>query len=268
MRDAWLGGLAVLRHEPTEKRVRALLGDRAVIDSTRAVLVWEPRRVVPSYAVPAGDIDAELVPAAGRPETGEHPLLHPGIPFAVHSAGGEPLTLRAGGQVREEAAFRLGDPDLSGYVLLDFRAFDRWYEEDEELIAHPRDPYHRVDVRHGSRAVRVQRDGRLLAESTRPTLVFETHLPTRFYLPRADIRAELLPSDRITYCPYKGRASYWSVPGRADIAWTYQQPLPDAVQLAGLVAFFDELVDVTVDGVPRPRPDTAVSTAVLDETGI
>jgi uncharacterized protein (DUF427 family) len=125
-----------------------------------------------------------------------------------------------------------------------------------------------VDIRPSSRHVRIELDGRPLADSGHPTLVFETGLPTRFYLPAADVRADLVPSERRTYCAYKGEATYWSVAGHADLAWTYRDPLPDAGRLAGLIAFFDELVDVVVDGVSRARPGGALSEAILDESGV
>jgi uncharacterized protein (DUF427 family) len=192
-------------------------------------------------------------------------VLHPGIPFSVHSTAGEPLSVRSGDNLREHAAFRPADPELNQHVILDFRAFDAWYEEDDRLFGHVRNPYHRVDIRPSSRHVRVELDGRLLAESTRPVLVFETGLPTRFYLPREDIRAELAPSRRKTYCAYKGEASYWTPEQRRDLVWSYLEPLPDAAQLKGLVAFFDELVDLTVDGVRRERPDTPFAKALVTE---
>ena len=249
-----------LRYEPVERRVRA----GGVVDTTRAVLVWEPRRVVPTYAVPEEDIAAKLSPApAGDSEAAG--VLHPRIPFAVHTAAGEPLTIGD----RDGAGFRLADEALAGYVELDFKAFDDWYEEDEPIEGHPRDPYHRVDVRQTARSVRIELAGDVVAESTRAHLLFETNLPTRFYLPREDVRAELHPSDRRTYCPYKGRASYWSVDAggrrRPDIAWSYEQPLPDMTQIAGLVAFWDERVDVFLDGERRSRPGGAIADALRDE---
>jgi uncharacterized protein (DUF427 family) len=152
--EAMRDRLQDLRHEPTERRVRATLGGEAVADTVGAVLVWEPRRVVPSYAVPAADLRAELAPAAALADQGA-PILHPRIPFGVHSSPGETFDLRAAGQTRERAAFRSTDPDLAGHVVLDFFAFDAWHEEDEELVGHPRDPFHRIDIRAGSRHVRI-----------------------------------------------------------------------------------------------------------------
>jgi uncharacterized protein (DUF427 family) len=272
MRNLLMGGLGELRHEPTARRIRAVLDGGTVVDTTQAMLVWEPRRVVPSYAVPAGDIAADLLPAdaaatdaadnigARMPELSGRPVLDPSIPFAVHTAEGRGADLTAGRQSRAGAAFYPADPDLAGYVVLDFSAFDAWYEEDELNVAHPRDPFHRVDVLPSSRHVRVELDGHVLADSSRPALLFETMLPTRYYLPRDDIRAELTPSRTRTYCAYKGQASYWSaaVGDRVvpDIAWTYQQPLHDATQVRGLVAFFNERLDVIVDGERLERPIT------------
>jgi uncharacterized protein (DUF427 family) len=270
-RDALVGALGGLRHEPTEKRVRARRGDAEVVDSTRALLVWEPRRIVPSYAVPVEDVRATLAPAAGE-ESSDAEVLHPGIAFGAHSTEGESLDLELAGETLRAAAFRPADPDLAGHLILDYNAFDGWYEEDEPILGHPRDPFHRVDIRRSSRHVRIERDGRLYAESSEPTLVFETNLPLRFYLPPGDLRAEARPSARRTRCAYKGEASYrsfeLSTGARADLAWTYEDPLPDAAALTGLVAFFDELVDVVLDGERRERPRTQFGRGIIEEAGV
>jgi uncharacterized protein (DUF427 family) len=256
-----------LRYEPIERRVRGNIGAEAIVDSARAVLVWEPRRVCPSYAVPADDIRAELseAPATDGEVDG---VLHPGIRFSVHTTAGKPVSI----EDRVGAGFRLSDDDLAGYVELDFDAFDEWYEEDERIAGHPRDPFHRVDVHQSARPVRIELDGDVVAETTRARLVSETQLPMRFYLPREDVRVELHPSSARSYCPYKGKASYWSVDagGRRheDLGWTYERPLPDAVALAGLVAFWDEQVDVFLDGERRERPGGAISEALRDEFGV
>jgi len=261
-----------LRYEPTAKRIRAMLGGDTVVDTTRAVLAWEPRRIVPSYAVPVEDVRGGLA-AAGTADAGgadgmgvrvpdltARPVLDPSVPFAAHSTAGDVVDVRGGGQVRPGAGFRPADPDLAGYVVLDFGAFDAWYEEDERNVSHPRDPFHRVDVLASSRRVSLELDGKALARSSRPMLLFETMLPTRYYLPREDIQAELIPSDTRTYCAYKGQASYWSVPAGgdllADIAWAYEDPLHDALNVRGLVAFFTERVDLVLDGERLERPIT------------
>jgi uncharacterized protein (DUF427 family) len=251
-----------LRYEPIERRVRATLDGRTVVDSTRAVLVWEPRRVTPIYAVPAEDIDATLSPA---PATGDDVpgVLHPRIPFAVHSADGEPLTVGD----RSGAGFRFADDDLAGYVELDFAAFE-WYEEDERIHGHPRDPFHRVDVRRTSRPVRIEIDGDVVAETTAARLLYETSLPMRFYIPREDVRG-LRPGDFSSYCPYKGRASYWSLDAggrtRENACWSYEDPVPERSDIAGLVSFWNENVDIYLDGELHGRPTGALAAALRDE---
>jgi uncharacterized protein (DUF427 family) len=265
-------GMGELRYEPTAKRVRATLGGATAVDSTRAVLVWEPRRIVPSYAVPAADVHGELVPSAAPTTDGElaagsplpdvfaRPVLDPSVPFSAHTTAGEAVDIRANGEISLGAGLRLADPDLAGYVVLDFPAFDGWSEEDEPIVGHPRDPFHRIDVLASSRHIRLELDGQVLAESSRPMLLFETMLPVRYYLPREDVRAELVPSDTHTYCAYKGQASYWSASAGGalvpDLAWTYREPLTDASRVGGLVAFFNERVDVVLDGQRSERPVT------------
>jgi uncharacterized protein (DUF427 family) len=253
--------LGSLRYEPTEKRIRAKAGDATVVDTTRALLVWEPKRVVPSYAVPATNIAAEIVAGGdGAAEPAQPPMLagrpvyDPSVPFAVHTTPGEPVTV--GGA----EGFRPADPELAGYVVLDFKGFDAWYEEDERNLSHPRDPFHRIDIVHSSRHVKVDVDGETLAESSRPYLLFETGLPVRYYLPPEDVRTDrLAPSDTSTACAYKGQASYWALAGR-DVAWYYPRPLREAAEVTDRVAFFNEHVDITVDGERLERPVTPWST--------
>lgn len=270
VRDLLMRELDTLRYEPIDKRIRATLGDETVIDSTRAMLVWEPKRVVPTYAVPVEDVAGEIlsvpgtatgepaghgVPPMGAPQLAGRVVFDPSVPFAVRTTEGEPLAIR--GAAREAAAFRADDPALAGYVIVDFDAFDAWYEEDERNVGHPRDPFHRIDIVHSSRHVRVERDGVLLAESTRPRLLFEPPLPVRYYLPPQDVRGDLLrPSPTRTFCAYKGEASYLSLEGEADVAWSYPAPLREAAEVTDHVAFFNERVDVVVDGTRLERPVT------------
>ena len=270
LRDVLMERLGDLRHEPIDKRIRGVLGDETVVDTLRAVLLWEPRRVVPQYAIPQEDVLATLVPAPdlqdpampegvvamGVPLAGR-PVLDPSIPFDVHTADGERLTLRAAAGERPGAAFRLADAALEDHVVLDFDALDAWYEEEERNLAHPRDPFHRIDIVRSSRRVRVMLDGEVLADSERPMMLFEPPLPARYYLPPEDVRMELLrPTDTQTFCAYKGEASYLSAPGAEDVAWTYRAPLREAAEVTDHVAFFNERVDVEVDGVALERPLT------------
>jgi uncharacterized protein (DUF427 family) len=248
--------------EPVQKRVRAMLDGLTLVDSHRAVLVWEPRRVVPSYAVPEEDIRGEVVPDP-RPVPPDDgiPALHPGIPFAVHTAPGAPVLVRPAGGPDAAEGFRLADPGLDGLVVLAFDGFDAWMEEDEPIVSHPRDPFHRIDTMRSSRHVLVELGGEVLADTRRAVLLFETGLPMRAYIPPEDVRMGLLvPTGSATRCAYKGEARYWSVEGAAeageDICWSYEAPLRDAAQVQGLIAFYDERTDVTVDGERQARPNT------------
>ena len=150
-------------------------------------------------------------------------------------------------------------------MILDFAAFDHWLEDDDEVVSHPRDPYHRIDVRTSSRAVQWMLDGEVLANSSRARIVYETMLPERYCVPAEDVVASRELSPTQTYCAYKGRQGLVLVgrPDRGgrgeDLMWGYQNPQPDAAQLAGYVTFFDERSDLVVDGVARPRPITPLS---------
>lgn len=269
LRDALMDELGALRYEPTEKRIRGTLGDETVVDSRRAVLVWEPKRVVPTYAVPLEDVNGEVVPAPedapdspgiaaiGAPQLGARVVLDPSIAFSVHTTEGEPVTIRARDGHRAADGFRPSDPALADHVLLDFDGFDVWYEENERNVAHPRDPFHRIDILHSSRHVHVEVDGVVLGESDAPYLLFEPPLPVRYYLPAEHVRTDLFQrSETRSRCAYKGEASYWSAPGEQDVAWTYREPLREATEIIGRIAFFNERVDLVVDGESLERPIT------------
>lgn len=271
MRDMVTRDLDKLRHEPTEKRIRAVLGGEVALDTVGGMLVWEPRRVVPSYAVPVRDVRLPLVPAGAtsratdavgvRLDTvSQRPVLDPSVPFRVHSTDGEPVTVRAAQDGPSAAGFRPSDPDLAGHVVLDFEGFDAWYEEDERVVGHPRDPFHRIDILRSSREIQVELDGTVLARSRSAQLLFETLLPVRYYLPRADVLVPLQDSATRTWCAYKGAATYWSpeVAGTVvpDLLWGYPDPLREADPVRGMVAFFTERADLVLDGQRRERPLT------------
>lgn len=151
---------------------------------------------------------------------------------------------------------------LADTVRFEWSALDRWYEEDEQVFVHPRDPYTRVDALRSTRRVRVELEGVLLAESSSPVMVFETGLPTRYYLNRTDVDVEhLVPSDTVTECPYKGTTSeYWSIRVgdrlHEDLAWAYDFPTRQLQPVTGLVAFYNEKVDISLDGQALDRPTT------------
>ena len=230
-----------LRFEPTPKWVRGELDGETVVSSRRTWLVWEPTRVVPGWCFPREDIRTDLLqPVELRPDE------HTAEVTEVFDVG------RA-----ERAAWVYADPALEGRIAFDFKALDRWLEEEVEVVGHPRDPFKRVDVRRSSRHVRVSIDGQVVADSERPLLVFETGHPVRYYLPPEDVRTDLLrPSDTRSLCAYKGEASYYAAPAGGDIASFYPEPLPDNGELRDHVAFFNERVDIEVDGEPVERPST------------
>jgi uncharacterized protein (DUF427 family) len=240
-----------MRSEPTEKRIRTFLGGELVADTDDALMVWDVS-YHPSYYVPLADVRPGVLEEAGTAEP--VPGRGPAVAY----------TVRAGG--REAPAWRFADvPELADRVAFDFAAMGSWFEEDEEIWIHPRSPYKRVDVLPGSRHVRVEVGGVTVAETNRPTLVFETGVPRRFYLPMVAVRQDLLtPSDTVTFCPYKGEAIYWhlTVDGTTheDLVWSYQWPVNESIAIAGLVCFYPDRVTTHVDGGLHPAPPEDVAT--------
>jgi uncharacterized protein (DUF427 family) len=240
-----------LRTERSLKRVRAELDGRVVLDTTRPLLVWE-KASYPTYYVPVDDVRAELV------ATGATARSPDGTDGRVHD-------LRLGDVVARGAGMTFPDahePALLAHARISWDAMDAWFEEDEEVFVHPRSPYTRIDALRSSRHVEVSLAGVVLAESHRPVALHETGLIPRYYLPPTDVRRELFtPSGTVTRCPYKGVASYQSLDAEglreADLAWSYAFPTRESLPIAGLIAFYDERVDVTLDGVRQPRPSSA-----------
>jgi uncharacterized protein (DUF427 family) len=243
-----------IRIEPGAKRVRAYLGGEVVADTIRPVLVWE-KPYYPAYYFPVADVRTELLDADG------------GVEHSPSRGDGRTYTIRAEGKEAPAAALRYEDSpieELRDLMRLEWDAMDAWFEEDEEVFTHPRDPYTRVDILASSRHVRVEVDGVTVAESTSPRLLFETGLPVRYYLPKTHVRMDLLTAcDSASHCPYKGQAEYWSVRAgdtiHQDLAWSYRTPLPESQKIAGLVAFYNEKADIYVDGVLQERPHTKFS---------
>ncbi|MFG2054369.1 DUF427 domain-containing protein [Micromonospora sp. NPDC048930] len=242
------------RVEPVPRRIRAYLAGEPVLDTTRAHYVWE-WPFYPQYYVPVADVRRDLLVDEGRAEQSRRGTAH------VHG-------LRVGDTARDSCARWYADdalPGLADTVRFEWAALDAWFEEDEEVFVHPRNPYARVDALRSTRRVRVELDGTVLAESSSPVLVFETGLPTRYYLNRTDVDfAHLVPSQTRTACPYKGRTSaWWSVRAgdavHPDLAWSYDFPTAALLPIAGLVAFYNEKVDLIVDGERLPRPKTHFS---------
>jgi uncharacterized protein (DUF427 family) len=250
-----------VRTELSTRWVRGYVGQTAVVDTRSALLFWEDD-FPPSYAFDRADVRVDLLHPTDAP-----PPRQPWF-FLPHGPVSAWYDLVVDGRTLPHAAWVRDDPALSDRLVVSWQPglLDRWLEEDEEVAGHPRDPYKRVDALASSRHVEVSLDGVLLASSRSPVLLFETGLPTRYYLPREDVRFEALtPSAGHSHCPYKGDADrYWDVAGHpngAGLAWSYSQPFPAVRRIQDRVAFYDELVDVTVDGVRQPRPVSPFSAA-------
>ncbi|TMR93510.1 DUF427 domain-containing protein [Nonomuraea basaltis] len=244
------GNRGRVRVERTAKRVRTYLGGRVVADTTSALLVWEVP-YYPTFYFPLTDVDEAALKATGT--TKHSPSRGDAV---VH-------TVTSGTAEAAEAALAYPDSPLEeirGHVRFDWDAMDAWFEEDEQVYFHARDPYTRVDILPSSRHVRVEVDGVTVADSRSARILFETGLPARYYLPKTDVRLDLLEhTDTVTHCPYKGSAEYWSVNGKKDLAWSYPTPLPESERIAGLVAFYNEKLDIYIDGELEERPKTKFS---------
>lgn len=248
-----MDGLRELRAQRTPFRIRGLAGPQVVVDSRDALLVWRPRWVTPVYAVPARDIRVPVQdrgsPRALTESERRRPVLDPSVAFDAHTGAGRVVQLdTARGPV---AGFVSDDQELADVVLIDFSGL-HWWEEDQEVLAHPRDPSQRIDVRpvHGRLELFVE-DVRIV-DTQRAVLLWEHRLPVRWYVPEEDVLVSVAPSGTVTWCAYKGRATYRTLTvgerSLEDVAWVYEQPLSDGVAVQGLLGFFTERLDVVLDG--------------------
>jgi uncharacterized protein (DUF427 family) len=240
--------------EPVPRRIRAVLAGQMVLDTTRALYVWEWPNY-PQYYIPMADVTPGV-------------LVDEDHPQRLHRGTARRHGLRVNDVGRPGSARVYGDDavdGLAGTVRFDWDALDAWFEEDEEVFVHPRNPYARVDAVRSTRRVRIELDGAVLAESSSPVMVFETGLPTRYYLNRTEVDLDLLvPTETVTSCPYKGRTTgYWSIrvgdTTYPDLAWSYDFPTRQLLPIAGLIAFYNEKVDVIIDGQRQDRPTTHFS---------
>jgi uncharacterized protein (DUF427 family) len=226
--------------EPTRRRIRVRLGNTLVADSEQALLLIQfgGKDFLPTYYLPISDV-------------------HPGA--LVDEDGGR-WSVAAGGLRADGAAWDNDEfGELKGHVTFSWKLLD-WYEEDEQVFEHARSPYHRVDTLRSSRRVEVFVGGDRVANSVRPLLLFETSLPVRYYLPPADVRTDLFTaSDTVTRCPWKGVARYLSHPDVPDVAWSYPDPIPENPKIRDLICFYNERVDLVIDGVRQERPRTPFS---------
>jgi len=239
--------------EPNARRVRAFFGGQALADSTQTLYVFETDHL-PVYYFPRSDVQFDLLKPTDH---------HTHCPYKGDASY---YSILAGGRTAENAVWAYqaplpSVPELADYVAFYWNSMDAWYEEDDEVFVHARDPYHRVDVLNSSRHVQVKVGDVVVADSHRPRLLFETGLPVRYYLPKLDVRQDLLiPSGARTRCPFKGEAIYWSIEANGsrleDVVWSYPAPIPENPKIENLLAFYNEKLDIFVDGVLQERPDT------------
>jgi len=243
-----------LNFEPSPRWVRIMFGGQVIANSKRMRLLHETGHL-PVYYFPQEDVRMEYLIQT------EHHTHYPLKGDAAY------WTVKVGEKFAANAAWAYPHPlpdaaILKGYIAFDWDQMDAWFEEDEEVYVHARDPYKRIDALRSSRHVQVVIAGESVAESHRPLLLFETELPTRYYIPKVDVRMDLLvPSDTHTRCPYKGVANYYSVKNGGklvtDIAWYYPYPVPECPRIENLVCFYNERVDALyVDGELQPKPQT------------
>lgn len=246
-----------LRVSATPRLVRAYSGARQVLETERATIVYEPGKAVGFYAVPRSDVTTGILLDSGERPGRDHPGAQ------------RYLDLATDGGTRARAAWTYDLAGLTGYVGLGWDAFDRWFEEAEEVFIHPRSPYSRVDALRSSRHVVVRDGERTLAETNHPIAVFENRIPVRWYIPAADVRQELFVDvDLRTGCPYKGFASYRALADNPErvVQWYYESPEPEVAAIKDHVAFFNELVDVIVDKKSGDRPLTQWSYGLRDNS--
>lgn len=251
-----------VKTELSDKWVRAYVGDTAVVDTRAPVLFYEDSFPVPGYAFSRADVRTDLLRPNAEGPAGWHFFFQPKGPVAQW------FDLEVEGRVIPHAAWIRDEATLEDLLIFSWQpgVLDRWMEEDEEVAGHPRDPHKRVEALTSSRHITVSVGGVILADSNRPVLLFETDLPTRYYLPREDVKFDALTSSANTsLCPYKGEADqYWSVigpPEAKNVAWSYSAPFPAVRQVVGRVAFYNEMVDITVDGAMMDRPVSPFSQA-------
>lgn len=242
-----------LTFEPSPRRVRVEFNGQTIADSTAMRLMHEG--TIPVYYFPRADVRMELLEASD---------LSTHCPYKGDASY---YSIKVGDRVSENAIWSYEDPFDEMAEIRDYMAFywgrvDRWYEEDDEIFVHARDPYKRIDVVDSSRPVTVILGGETVAESTRTRFLYETGFPTRYYIPRQDVRADLLErSEKTSGCPYKGNAVYWSarVGGELfeDVVWSYPEPIPECPKIKDYLCFFNEHVDdILVDGTPVPKVKT------------
>lgn len=238
--------------EATQRHIKVEFNGEVIAETRNGMLMIESPYEI-HYYFPEEDVHTEYLVDEGA------------INESKFRGNAKAFSVKVVDKTVEEAAWTYPEtkekrPDMRGYYAFDWHKMDKCYEEDEEVIGHARNPYHRVDTINSSRNVRIEVDGVTVAESDNPVLLFETGLPTRYYIPKEDVKVDITPTETHTICPYKGVADYWAfdVNGKTyeDLVWGYHQPFNESMKIKNLVAFYDEKVNVYIDGELQDKPRT------------
>lgn len=241
--------------EQTKRNIKVEFNGEIIADTKNGMLMMESPYEM-HYYFPEEDVRTEFLVDEGQTDESKF------------KGTAKVFTVKVGDKVAEGASWTYPEtkekrPDMRGYYAFVWNKMDKWYEEDEEVIGHARNPYHRIDTIQSNRHVRIEVAGKIIAESNRPILLFETNLPTRYYIPKEDVKVDITPTSTHTICPYKGEADYWSfeVDGNEyrDLVWGYHETFNEVLKIKNLVAFYDEKVDVYIDGELQGKPRTVFS---------
>jgi len=229
--------------EPLRRRMRVKYADRWIADSDDVVLLHEPGRYPVAY------FRVEDIVAGGL-EPSTHSTTHRDLGATAW------YTVRSGEQSTDRAAWQHTDLPpyaqvMEGRVAFAWRAMDSYYEEEERIVGHAADPYHRIDIRQTSRHLVVRHGDQVIADSHGPLVLFESGFAPRWYVPRADVNeAALTPVDGQTFCPYKGVCSYYDIADAHQAAWYYPQAWEEVKRITDMVSFEPDKVQIELDGVP------------------
>jgi uncharacterized protein (DUF427 family) len=232
----------LLYAERLRRRMRVRFGGIWIADTHDVLLLFEPGRYPVAY-FPQADVSPDTL------QRTEHTTRHEDLGTTSW------YTVRAGEHSAPRGAWQHTDlpahaSELQGRVAFAWRAMDAFHEEDERILGHAADSYHRIDIRQTSRRLVVHHGARIVADSKRPLVLYESGFAPRWYVPRADIDESALTAvDHQTFCPYKGLCSYYNIGDARQAAWSYRQAYAEVSRISDFVSFEPDIVSVQIDGM-------------------